>query len=114
MTMPVSENDGSEPISRENFTRLYGGASIAGGVILLLVVWATSGWVGRTVAQCNTVAGDLYGRSHPKTGAACAVANFADGFHWIFIILAVILVIVGVIAVIGANNPDVREGLDLD
>ncbi len=103
-----------EPISRESFARLYGGAGIAGGAVVLLLAWLVPNWLSDKVAKCNTVAGDLYGRSHAGTGAGCAAANFVTDYRWVFIILGIALVVIGLAAVFGANDPEVRQELDLD
>lgn len=111
----MSENTGNtEDARRAAFARLYGVASLAGGFVVIVLSWLVPGWVHDTVTKCNTVIGDMYSRTHATTGLQCTAANFVTDFRWIFVLLGIGLVITGAIALVFANDPKMREELDLD
>jgi hypothetical protein len=110
VTMPLPENEGV-PVNR---ARAYGAASAIGGVVLLFLSLYVPNQLADKVAKCNTVAGDMYARSHADAGAGCAAANFVVDFRWIVLVLSALMILLGLIAVLGANDPEIRDSLDLD
>lgn len=103
----------NEPISREQFARLTGGAGAAFGAVVLLVAWLSASYWNDAVAKCNTVVADMYNRSNPESGAKCAVANFVVDFRWMIVALSLMALVGGICRFVTAD-PEVRAKLGLD
>lgn len=104
----------NESARRAAAARAYGAASLAGGVVVLILSWLVPGWLHDTVSKCNTVIGDMYGRTHATTGLQCTAANLVTDFRWMFVVLGIALLVTGAIAFAFANDPEMREHMGLD
>jgi hypothetical protein len=107
--MPLPENDDNESVSREEAARRYGGGGAIIGFAILFLSWLVPQYVADKVAKCNTVAGDLYARTHAETGFGCTAANFVTDYAWAGYVIGAITLISGVVLFCGARDAEIRE-----
>lgn len=82
---------------RPDLARILGGGQVILGAIVIILAFVLPAKLSSFVTSCNTVVGNMYGREHPASGAKCAAANFITDYKWIFVLLAVIIIVEGTV-----------------
>jgi hypothetical protein len=93
VTSEADESTGNQP----GLARILGGGQVVLGAIVAVLVFVLPGRLTSFAASCNTAYGDLYAGQHPASGFKCAATTFAVDYKWVFLALAVILIVEGAV-----------------